>query len=114
MSTQPEQTANDSADKLQRGVQQVGDTLHATIDRVAEPVQGVVERAASAAHDTVERVAGGVQGAAERLDERLARARATPNEAVACARDYVVARPLQAVAIAFGVGWLLGRIGADR
>lgn len=100
--------------KLQRGVQQVGDSLHSTIDRVAQPVLGAVDRASSTAHETVDRLASGVAGAAQRVDQRLHQARATPNHAVESARDYVAARPLKAVGAAFLVGWLLGRIGAHR
>lgn len=107
---------NASADtgKLQRGVQQVGDNLHETIDRVAQPVRGAVERASVSAHETVDRLASGVAGAAQRVDDRLSQARATPNQAVASAREYVAARPLKAVAAALALGWLLGRIGAYR
>ncbi|WP_326533946.1 hypothetical protein [Pseudorhodoferax sp.] len=100
--------------KLQRGVQQVGDNLHSTIDRVAQPVHGAVERASASAHQAVDRLASGVADAAQRVDERLDQARATPNHAVACAREYVAARPLKAVAAALALGWLLGRIGAYR
>lgn len=99
---------------LRRGVQQVGENLHSTIDKVAQPVHGAVERASATAHQTVDRVASGVAGAAQRFDAQLERARATPNHAVECARDYVAARPLKAVAAALALGWLIGRIGAYR
>lgn len=100
--------------QLQRGLQQAGDNLHAGIDRVAQPVHQAVSRASASAHQTVDRMAGGVAEAAQRFDERLDRVRATPNHALACARDYVAARPLKAVAAALALGWLLGRIGAQR
>lgn len=108
------QDASLDAGKLQRGVQQAGDTLHSTIDRVTEPVLGAVDRASSTAHETVDRLASGVAQAAQRVDQRLHQARTTPNHAVECARDYVAARPLKAVAAAFVFGWLWGRIGAHR
>lgn len=100
--------------RLQRGLQQAGDNLHATIERVAQPVQQAVNRASASAHETVDRMADGVAGAAQRLDARLDRVRATPNHALECARDYVAARPFKALATALAVGWLLGRLGAHR
>lgn len=104
-------TLNDSG-TLQRGVKQVGESLHSTIDRVAEPALGAVERVSNTAHETVNRVANKVTAAAERLDSRLERARGTPNHLVDCTRDYVASRPLKAVAAALALGWLLGRLGA--
>ncbi|CAN7583395.1 hypothetical protein LJR039_004195 [Pseudorhodoferax sp. LjRoot39] len=99
---------------LQRGIHRVGDSLHGGIDKVVDPVHGVVERASASAHQAVDRLASGVASAAQNLDERLDKARATPRHAVDCARDYVAARPLKAVALAFAVGWVWGRIGANR
>ena len=100
--------------QLQRGLEQAGENLHASIDRVAKPVHQAVSRASASAHQTVDRMAGGVAGVAQRFDERLERVRTTPNHAMECARDYVAARPLKAVAAALALGWLLGRLGAYR
>ncbi|KQP35609.1 YqjD family protein [Pseudorhodoferax sp. Leaf274] len=100
--------------KLQRGVQEVGENLHSTIDRVAQPVHQVVERASAGAHQTVDRMANGVAEAAQRLDAKIDRVRATPNQALEGAREYVAARPLKTVAAALALGWLIGRIGAYR
>ena len=100
--------------KLQRGVHEVGDNLHSTIDRVAQPVHHAVDRASAGAHQTVDRMASGVAGAAQRLDQRMDRVRAAPNQLVEGACEYVAARPLKAVAAALAIGWLLGRTGAHR
>ncbi len=95
-----------------RGVQQAGDSLHSTIDRVAEPVKGVVDRASASAHQTVDRIASGVHAAAEKVDAQTHRVRQLPDEALENTRAYVRSRPLQTVAIALAVGWLFGRLGA--
>lgn len=100
--------------KLQRGVHEVGENLHSTIDRVAQPVHHVVERVSAGAHQTVDRVASGMAGAAQRLDHRIDRVRAAPNQLLEGACEYVAARPLKAVATALVIGWLLGRTGAHR
>lgn len=101
---------------LQRGVRQVGDSLHGTIEKVAEPVHSAVNRASTSAHEGIEKVASTVQAAASRVDQQARRVRDTvrdiPHQAADQARDYVRIRPLQAVGIAFAVGWLFGRLGA--
>jgi ElaB/YqjD/DUF883 family membrane-anchored ribosome-binding protein len=99
---------------LQRGLNDVGENLHSTIDRVAQPVHHAVNRVSAGAHQTVDRMASGVAGAAQRLDERIDRVRAAPNELLDGARGYVAARPLKAVAAALAIGWLLGRTSGHR
>lgn len=100
--------------KLQRGLHEVGENLHSTIDRVAQPVHHALDRASAGAHQTVDRMASGVAGAAQRLDQRIDRVRAAPNQLLEGACAYVAARPLKAVATALVVGWILGRTGAHR
>ncbi|MFT3720872.1 hypothetical protein [Pseudorhodoferax sp.] len=99
---------------VQRGVHQVGESLHSTIDRVSAPAHGAVHRASASAHQAVDRLAGGVAAAAGQVDRRLGRVRDTPEQLLACARGYVAARPLKAVAAALALGWLVGRLGARR
>lgn len=95
---------------VQRGVQQVGERLHDTIERVAEPVRGAVDRASSGAHKAVDKMASGVHTAAEKVDEQARRVRVMPDQAMEQARDCVRGRPLQAVGAALALGWLLGRL----
>jgi len=99
---------------VQRGVQQVGDTLHSTIDKVAEPVRGAVDRASATAHQTVDKVTSGVNSAAEKVDTHARRLTEAPHRAVDHTREYIRGRPLQAVAGALALGWLIGRLGAYR
>lgn len=114
-STSALQTASDTGDvagTLQRGVQQAGEKLHTTIEKVAQPTLAAVERTSASAHETVDRVASGVQSAAERVDAQTKRLQEMPHRAADHARDYVRERPLQAVAFAAAFGWLVGRLGA--
>lgn len=99
---------------LQRGVQQAGESLHSTIDRVVDPVYGAVGQVSRRAHESVDKVASTVHAAAERLDAQTQRVRALPSEAAEQLRDVVRARPLKAVAAALALGWLFGRLGARR
>ena len=96
---------------FQRGVQQAGDSLHNTIEKVVQPVHSAVDKASAGAHQTVDRVASGVQSAAEKVDEQTRRLQEMPHRAVDHARDYVRSRPLQVVAFAAAFGWLVGRLG---
>jgi len=75
-------------------------------DRVEQGLHHATDKTASAAHRTVDKAAEvGEQGRAayehtrDRADEFLEQA-----------REYVREKPIQAVAIALGAGWLLGRI----
>ena len=111
--TQPHDS-NAQDGTLQRGVRQVGDTLHETIDKVVEPAHGAVNRVSSSAHEGVDKVASTVQAAADKVDQQTRRVREIPHQAADHARDYVRSRPLKTIGAAFALGWLLGRIGAYR
>ncbi len=112
--TAPLHPAGDAGGALQRGVQQAGDSLHSTIEKVTQPVQAAVGKAAAGAHETVDRVAEGVQAAAAKVDDQTRRLQQMPHRAADHARDYVRSRPLQTVALAAALGWLWGRLGAHR
>lgn len=113
-SIHPASTATDATGALQRGVEQAGDTLHSTIDKVAQPVLAAVDRASTGAHQAVDRVASGVHAAAEKVDAQAQRLQDMPHRAADHARDYVRSRPLQTVALAAALGWLFGRLGGHR
>lgn len=99
---------------LQRGVRQVGDSLHDSIEKVTEPAHSAVNRVSSSAHEGVDKMASTVQAAAGKVDQQARRVREIPHQAADHARDYVRNRPLQAMGAAFAIGWVLGRLGAYR
>jgi ElaB/YqjD/DUF883 family membrane-anchored ribosome-binding protein len=98
---------------LQRGVQQVGDSLQTTVDKMADPMHEAVNRATNAMQDGVESMTSSVKGIAEKIDERTRRVREIPDRATEQVRDYIRARPIKAIGLAFAIGWLIGRLGAD-
>lgn len=82
-------------DAVNRAADQVEDSLHRATDKVAD----AATRASEKAGEYRQRGRDGYDDAKERADEWLE-----------VARDYVREKPVQSVAIALGVGWLIGRI----
>ena len=99
---------------LLRGVDQAGTSLHHTIDKVAEPARNTVDRAASAAHQTVDKLTDGAGHMVGKVSDQAQRLTEAPRQAVDHAKAYIQDRPLQAVAVAALVGWVLGRLGGRR
>ncbi|MDP3310821.1 MAG: hypothetical protein Q8S56_07615, partial [Polaromonas sp.] len=99
---------------VQRGVSQAGSSLHDTIDKVADPVHSTVERAATAAHNTVDKLASGASSVAGKVSDQAQRFTDVPLQAVDYSKAYIKDHPLQAVGAALLVGWLLGRLTANR
>jgi ElaB/YqjD/DUF883 family membrane-anchored ribosome-binding protein len=75
-------------------------------DRVEEGVHHATDRAAHAANRATDKVAE----ASERGRVAYDHARERADEWLEEVREYVREKPVQAVAIALGAGWLLGRI----
>lgn len=103
-----------SESTLLRGVDQAGNKLHDTIDKVAEPARNTVERAASAAHSTVDKLASGAHAVAGKVNEHAHLLTDVPLQAVDYSRAYIKDHPLQAVGAALLVGLVLGRLTASR
>ena len=75
-------------------------------DRVEDGVHRATDKAAGAAHRTTEKVADVSERGRAVYDQTMDQA----DEWLDGVRDYVRDKPVQAVAIALGAGWLLGRI----
>ncbi|HTV85543.1 MAG TPA: hypothetical protein VME63_09055 [Dyella sp.] len=84
-----------SKEKFDRAADHVEDSLHR-----------VTDKAASAANRTTDKVAQATERGRAAYDHAKDRA----DEWLDDVRDYVREKPVQAVAIALGAGWLLGRI----
>jgi ElaB/YqjD/DUF883 family membrane-anchored ribosome-binding protein len=80
---------------VDRAADHVEESLHRATDKAA----GAATRAADKAGEFSERGRAAYDRTVDRADEWLDQA-----------RDYVREKPVQAVAIALGAGWLLGRI----
>lgn len=84
-----------SKEKFDRAADQVEDGLHRATDKAAQ-----------AANRTTDKVVEAKERGREAIDQVKDRADEWLDEV----RDYVREKPVQAVAIALGAGWLLGRI----
>ncbi len=89
------QVVANAKDALDRAADRVEEGMHSATDKVA----GAASKATEKAADLNERGRASYDAAMDRADEWLEQA-----------RDYVREKPVQAVAIALGAGWLLGRI----
>ena len=76
---------------------------HQTIDKVS-----------ATAHETVERLASRATSLADRLDEKTRRLANAPQRALAYSTQVVQDHPVQAVASAVLVGYVLGLLSAAR
>jgi len=79
-------------------------------DRVADRVEERVHHATDRAADAANRATDKATEAAERGRAAYDQARDRADEWLEEVREYVREKPVQAVAIALGAGWLLGRI----
>lgn len=75
-------------------------------DHVEEGLHRATDKAAHAANRTTDKVAEAKERGRVAIDQAKDRADEWLDEV----RDYVREKPVQAVAIALGAGWLLGRI----
>ncbi len=75
-------------------------------DRVEAGVHKATDKAASAAGRASDKMADVSEKGREVIDDTMDRA----DEWLELARDYVREKPVKAVAMALGAGWLLGRV----
>lgn len=79
-------------------------------DRVADRVEAGVHHATDRAANAANRATDKAAEAAERGRAAYDQARDRADEWLEEVREYVREKPVQAIAIALGAGWLLGRI----
>ncbi|HEX4325677.1 MAG TPA: DUF883 C-terminal domain-containing protein [Burkholderiales bacterium] len=89
---------------------QAAATAHQAIDSAAGRVPAAVDRAAAAAHGAVDSAAGTARPAAHWAAEKVQAVSDAQEKLVGDTRDRVTAHPLKAIAIAAGIGFLLGRL----
>lgn len=97
---------------VQRGVDTAGSALHSTIDKVADPARNTLDRVATAAHETVDKLASNASHVADRFSEQANWVSETPNRVLGCSKSWVQDKPLEAVAGALALGFILGRLTA--
>ncbi len=84
--------------------------LSASANEAVSTVKPVIDRVAQAAHHSVDKVADVAAPTAAWLSAQGESLALTQRNAVANARGYVSAHPLQAVGIGMAVAFLLGRL----
>lgn len=107
-------SATATENSVLRGVDQAGNALHSTIDKVADPARNGVDRAATAAHHTVDKLASGATSVAGKFSDQAHRLTEAPLQAVDYSKAYIKDHPLQAVGAALLVGLVVGRLTASR
>lgn len=97
-------SSTSSADSgMHSAAQSAENTAHQTVDRVS-----------ATAHETVDRLANSATRLADRLDERTRRLTDAPLRAWDYSRSSVQEHPMQAVAAALLVGYVMGRLSGSR
>lgn len=110
-SSETGRVSNDSAtNAVHRGVDSAGAALHSGIDKVAEPAREAVERFSTAAHGTVDKIANSASNTADRFSDQTRRLTEAPSRALACSKSWVQDKPVEAVAAALALGFIVGRL----
>jgi ElaB/YqjD/DUF883 family membrane-anchored ribosome-binding protein len=95
---------------MERKVNQAHQAVDDAATTVADKAGPAIDRVAQAAHQTVDRVAQAAAPAADWINQSAEQLKAQQQELVDSCRSYVRERPLVAVGIAVGAGYLIGRL----
>ena len=98
------------ADRIKQATSDAVASSKDKFGRVADHVEEGLHRATDKAAHAANRASDKVDDAKERGRAAYGQAREQADEWLEEVRDYVREKPVQAVAIALGAGWLLGRI----
>jgi ElaB/YqjD/DUF883 family membrane-anchored ribosome-binding protein len=98
------------AERIKHATSEAVATSKEKFGRVADHVEEGLHRATDQAARAANRASDKVDDAKERGRAAYGQARDRADEWLDEVRDYVREKPVQAVAIALGAGWLLGRI----
>ena len=103
-------TGHASSSTVNKGVESAGAALHSGIDKVSEPVLAAVDRLSTAAHSAVDKISSSAVHTAERFSDQTQRVTQAPSQALAYSKSRVQSKPLEAVAAALAIGFILGRL----
>ena len=103
-------SSNTAESTIHKGIDSAGAALHSGIDKVSDPARGAVDRLSTAAHGTVDKIASSATETAERFSEQTRRVTQAPSQALAYSKSWVQDKPLEAVAAALAIGFILGRM----
>lgn len=85
-------------------------SVNSAVDDAANKVKPIIGRVAESAHQAVDKAVSMAEAPAEWLNKKGEDLKVTQEKMVTDARDYVLANPLKAVAIALISGLVIGRI----
>jgi ElaB/YqjD/DUF883 family membrane-anchored ribosome-binding protein len=117
MSKQPATTGNGGSSRIDEGAERVKQATSSAVAGTKEAVERAADHVEASLHRATDKVAAGAHQASDKLADASERGRAAydatmdrADEWLDQVRDYVREKPVQAVAIALGAGWLLGRL----
>ena len=97
----------DLVSTLARSVDHAGSNAHQAIDRVSDAARPAVEHLATSAHHTVDSLTGAASRAAGKIDETSRQLRDVRLRYAECCGSYVRDKPLAALGIALGAGFVI-------
>lgn len=99
-------TGTDQVDKTKQSV-------HDAIDTASSKVHPAVDQAAAKIHKATDSIAGAASQAADRFGEKQGEFRDAQEQLLESCREYVHEKPLTALAIAAGAGFVLSWLMRD-
>lgn len=100
---------------MDRGIDQASATAHESIDKVASTARPAVQRFTATAHQAVEKMMSVANATADTVSQKSVQLMDLQERLVDDARLYVRQKPVTAVAVAVGIGYVLSRIlGSKR
>ena len=89
---------------------EVKTTAHDTIDKAAEAARPTVEKLSSTAHVAVDKMSTAASQAASKMTEKAGQMKDLQDQVIADTRVRVREKPMTALAIAAGAGYIISRL----
>jgi ElaB/YqjD/DUF883 family membrane-anchored ribosome-binding protein len=99
-----------SSTAVKERVDEVKSTAHDTIDKAADAARPTVEKLSSTAHVAVDKMSTAASQAASMMTERAGQMKDLQDQVIADTRVRVREKPMTALAIAAGAGFILSRL----
>lgn len=95
---------------MKERVDEVKTTAHDTIDKAAEAARPTVEKLSSTAHVAVDKMSTAASQAASMMTEKAGQMKDLQDQVIADTRVRVREKPMTALAIAAGAGFIISRL----
>lgn len=100
-------TTAQQADNARRGIHETQQGAHEAIDSAAGKIHPAVDQVASRVHDATDNLAGAASNAADRLERKSEEFMDSQAQMLENIRDYTHQKPMTALGIAVGAGFIL-------